>query len=81
MKAPVTSHLLQLRLHPFRQHDTGHGSAQEENESIDEASHRGILTIGAAATQQTRRTAAKARHLQQAHHSCLRPRSADPFVS
>lgn len=45
--------LLQLSFHTFCPHDTAYNSAQEENESIDEASHSGILTVGTATTQQT----------------------------
>lgn len=43
--------LLQLRFHPVCPHDGGHNSAQEENASVDEASHSGILTVGTATTQ------------------------------
>ena len=49
----TSTYLLQLSFHPFMKHDTTYNSAQEENESIDEASHGGILTVGTATTQQT----------------------------
>lgn len=42
-------------------HDTTDNGAQEEDESVDEASQGGILTVGTAAAQQTGRTATKAR--------------------
>lgn len=65
IQATVTSsYLLQRSFRPFPQHDTGYNSAQEENESIDEASHAGILTVGTATTQQTRGTTAEAWNLQ-----------------
>lgn len=40
-------------------HDKTDNSAQEEDESIDEASQGGILTVGTATAQQTRRSATK----------------------
>lgn len=43
--------LLQLCFHPVCPHDGGHDSAQEENASVDEASHSGILTVGTATAQ------------------------------
>lgn len=41
-------------------HDTTDNGAQEEDESIDEASQGGVLTVGTATAQQTRRTTTKA---------------------
>lgn len=60
-------------------HDTTDNGAQEEDESVDEASQGGILTVGTAAAQQTGRTAAKARDLQRAERRHVRRPAAASF--
>ena len=62
-------------------HDTTDNGAQEEDESVDEASQSGILTVGTAAAQQTGCTATKARDLQRAEHRHVRQPAAASFLA
>lgn len=59
-------------------HDKTDNGAQEEDESVDEASQGGILTVGTATAQQTRRSATKTWDLQQTEHRRVRRPSAAP---
>lgn len=60
-----TAYLLQLPLHPRHQHNTGDAHSQQQEEGVDETSHRGIISTGAASTQQAGGAAAQARDLHK----------------
>lgn len=47
------THLLQLLLHARHQHNTGHTHSQQQEEGVDEAGHRGVVSTRAATAQQT----------------------------
>lgn len=64
-------YLLELNLHARHQHDAGHTHAQEQEEGVDEACHRGVVSRRAASTQQTGGAAAQAWDLfTQSRVSC-----------
>lgn len=58
-------YLFQLQLHPWRQHDAGKNSTEEEEGGIDKTCHGGVLAVGTTSAQQTRGAAAQAGNLKE----------------
>lgn len=67
----AVTYLLQLGLHAGHQHDAGDAHSQQQEEGVDEPSHRGVVPAGAAPTQQAGGAAAQARDLQDTRHTRL----------